>query len=95
MKSKNVIENFLIILRENKYIHTTNNEKNLIELKKNIISSHNNNNNNIEGFSKICYKCKKSNTNLTLRQTQTFSRLADEIISCNLICDSCYANNDY
>ena len=89
MTEKNVLKSILLPLLETEYNIPKNlNEKNLYEIRKYILSTKTaaaNNNNN-----KQCYTCQKYNKNLKLRQIQNNSRLSDEIIFCQFICDECF-----
>ena len=90
----NIIKPFLIILKKNydiignknkyeirQYILTTNNNNN---------NKGNNNNNNNNNNDNKCFYCHKYEKNLKLRQTQSSTRITDEIISSQLVCDNCF-----
>lgn len=80
-----------------KYNNIDKFEKNLFEIRKTILnnnddeitqkdnSNRNNNNNN-----NTCFICHKHSTNLKLRQIESSTRMADEIISSHLICENCF-----
>ena len=84
-----MMEKFFNVLEKRYNIQT----RKLHRIKQHIISFNNNNNNNNNiNNSIVCSKCQKSDGELKLRQSNQLSRLSDEIISCDIICETCSAN---
>ena len=77
-----------------KYNNIDKGEKSLFIIRKIILNNNNestkkgNNRNN----NNICFICHKHSTNLKLRQVESSTRMADEIISSHLICEDCFIN---
>lgn len=86
--SKNILTSFLNLLKKEYQISTT--ENNIDKIRAFILSKSSTINNKKE---LICYMCQKYNINLKLRQIYNFTRISDEIISSQFICDECFGNN--
>ena len=86
--AQNILQNILELIIEEYNIPL---EQKIYKLRYLILNNdkENNNNNN----TKYCFICHKSNKNLKLRQINNLTRVTDEIITSQLMCDKCYTGN--
>ena len=84
-EKNNILKSILLPLLEKEY-NIPKEKKNLYEIRKYILST----TKTTTAAKQCCYTCQKYSTNLKLRQIQNNSRLSDEIIFCQFICDECF-----